>query len=82
MTENSRCGYFDDVPTIPGESLTFRTRAEYDAFRAGFDWGDRYGTEKGWGDGYRPGDLVDVEFDAETLTVTALEAAGDDDDGA
>ena len=66
-----------DVETEEGEILIFNTPAEFAAFRAGFDWGDRYGTEKDWGDGYREGDLVDVEFYEENLTAIQRIATGD-----
>ncbi len=68
----------DGVKVIEGEVFTFETQAEYDAFLAGFDLGDKYGTEKDWNDGYREEDTVSVEFDKETLTIREW-VAGEDD---
>jgi hypothetical protein len=64
----------DKVSTVDGESITFKTLEEYRAFEAGFCWGEKYGTEKDWGD-YRVDDLVDVAFDEASLTVTSRLAA-------
>jgi hypothetical protein len=67
----------EQVETVAGEEITFATRAEYDAFFAGLAWGERLGNEQGWDDGYREGDLVDVECDEATLTVREKLAAED-----
>jgi hypothetical protein len=67
----------EQIETVVGEEIKFATRAEYDAFHAGLAWGERLGNEQGWDDGYREGDLVDVEWDEATLTVREKLAAGD-----
>lgn len=64
----------DRVETYTGEILRFETKAEFDAFCAGFALGDEYGTYKDWSDGYREDDLVGVEFDAERMEARSKRA--------
>lgn len=71
---------YGGIPIEDGEVIRFATRAEFDAFLCGMEWGERIGNEQGWSDGYRAGDLVDVVYDPEALTATQKLCAGGDDD--
>ena len=66
------------MKTDVGEVLRFKTKAEWDAFVAGFTLGDRYQRCQDWGD-YREGDTVRVEFDDKKRTATEIVASEDCD---